>query len=195
MITMPEDLAVGDLVRLDHRTTYRLADHGFDLVKRSEERKLIADAAEYLKAIFKDSDWLAVLLIDQREGVKQPTQQRIAAAHEIVRPEFQSWLKEQNQRGYNVYVGMNALKPEAHGRTKEDVGQIRTLYVDIDAGGRDKVRAILNAAETPRPDWILNTSLGKVPGYLEGARNRAESGGRKTARACTTLRHGPGRDG
>src|SRR5207245_9879916 len=113
-------LAVCDLVRIDHRTTYRLADQGFDLVKRSEERQLIADAAEYLKAIFKDSDRLAVLLIDQRAGVKQPIQQRIAAAHEIVRPEFQSWLREQNQRGYNVYVGMNALKPEARGRTKED---------------------------------------------------------------------------
>ena len=58
------DLAVGDLIRLDHRTTYRVADHGFEFVKRGEERKLIADAAEYLKAIFKDSARLAVLLID-----------------------------------------------------------------------------------------------------------------------------------
>jgi len=46
VISVKHGLAVGDLVRLDHRTTYRLADQGFDLVKRSEERKLIADAAE-----------------------------------------------------------------------------------------------------------------------------------------------------
>src|SRR5260370_32884747 len=52
------DLAVGDLVRLDHRSTYRLADPGFEFVKRSQERQLIPRASQYRRAVCKTSDRL-----------------------------------------------------------------------------------------------------------------------------------------
>jgi hypothetical protein len=153
--------SAGDLVRLDGKFTYRYESEGWKLVKQNEDRKLVAEAAPYLNAIFKEKDRLAVLLISQRDDSKQFPQQRIATVSEIVSPEFQKWLSQENQSGYNVYLSMNALKPDAQGRTKEHIGEIRTLFVDIDSGGRDKVRAILNATEVPQPAWILNTSPGK----------------------------------
>src|SRR5262249_44148516 len=102
-----------------------------------------------------------VILIDQCEESKQFPQQRITGVRGVMSARFQNWLAEENQRGYNVYVSMNTLKPDAKGRTKEDIGEIRTLFVDIDSGGRDKVREILTAKEVPQPAWILNTSPGK----------------------------------
>lgn len=132
-----------------------------EVSNQKQERKLISEAPPYLNSIFRESDRVAVIMIDQCEGSKHFPQQRIASVKEIVSPRFQSWLAEENQRGYNVYVSMNVLKPEAKGRTKEDIGEIRTLFVDIDSGGRDKVREILTAKEVPQPAWILNTSPGK----------------------------------
>lgn len=132
-----------------------------EVSNQKQERKLISEAPPYLNAIFRESDRVAVILIDQCEESKQFPQQRIASVRDIVSPWLQNWLAEENKSGYNVYVSMNVLKPEAKARTKEDIGEIRTLFVDIDSGGRDKVRAILTAKEVPQPAWILNTSPGK----------------------------------
>ena len=43
----------------------------------------------------------------------------------------------------------NTIKPEATGRTKNDVDQIRHLYLDVDVGGREAVDKILAVEGMP----------------------------------------------
>jgi predicted secreted protein len=74
---------------------------------------------------------------------------------------FKAWLRYENARGGNIYVGMNPLKPEARGRTKRDIAAVRHLYLDLDANGTEALAAILADRTLPRPNYVLHTSIGK----------------------------------
>jgi hypothetical protein len=114
---------------------------------------------EYLGAAFEPSDRLAILVRNRRRG---ETVQRIATAGRIVEPSFLEWLHFKNEReGFDVYVGMNPLKPAARTRTKEDILSIRHLYVDLDHDGPKSLAAITQSNLVPRPNYILSTSPDK----------------------------------
>jgi hypothetical protein len=72
--------------------------------------------------------------------------------------EFQAWLRFQNAHGMGVYVSMNALRPEAARRTKEDVAAIRHVYLDVDEGGAAARDALLARGDIPAPNDILTSS-------------------------------------
>ncbi len=75
----------------------------------------------YLRENFQPGDRIAVVLIQKQT---HKVIQRIASVDKIAGGEFQAWLPHANASHFEVYVGMNALKPEAHSRTKEDVAAI-----------------------------------------------------------------------
>jgi hypothetical protein len=108
---------------------------------------------DYIRDNFYSDDWLAVVC--KRDRV----QQRIVTAEELASLQFQSLLKIENRRGANIYVSMNALRPEAPRRTKQDIAAIRHIYLDIDHNGRDALAKI--TADAPCPSYILTTSPGK----------------------------------
>lgn len=56
---------------------------------------------------------------------------------------------------------MNALRPEAQGRRKEDIGAIRHVYLDFDHNGDAAREALLQRRDLPVPSYVLNTSPGK----------------------------------
>lgn len=113
-------------------------------------------AQEYLGAAFDPSDLHAILLRNPRRA---ETVQRIATAGRIAEPSFQEWLHFKNDReGFDVYVGMNPLKPTARSRTKEDILSIRHLYVDLDRDGAKSLAAIEQSTLVPRPNYVLSTS-------------------------------------
>ena len=114
---------------------------------------------EYLSAAFEPSDRLAILLRNPR---RQETVQRITTAARLAEPSFQAWLRYKNEGdGFDVYVGMNPLKPDARTRTKEDILVIRHLYVDLDHGGERSLAAMLQSDAVPPPNYVLSTSPGK----------------------------------
>lgn len=116
-------------------------------------------APEYLAGTFQPSDRLAVLL---RNRVRGETVQRIATAARIADPSFQQWLHHKNQiEGFDVYIGMNPLKPESRNRTKEQVLTIRHLYVDLDHSGPRSLAAIRQSNLVPTPNYVLATSPDK----------------------------------
>jgi len=120
-------------------------------------RKL--EASEYLRTAFEPSDRLAILIRNRQRG---ETVQRITTAGRIVEPSFQDWLHFKNEReGFDVYVGMNPLKPDARTRTKEDILSIRHLYVDLDHDGTTSLASIQQSNVVPRPNYVLSTSPGK----------------------------------
>jgi hypothetical protein len=72
---------------------------------------------------------------------------------------------------------MNALKRDAHSRTKEDIETIRHLYLDIDRNGPMALEATENSALVPMPNYALETSPEKyqVVWKVEGiAQEQAE---------------------
>ena len=125
-------------------------------------------ASEYILDNFKPSDRVAVLL---RNRATEEVIQRIASAEKIAAPDFQQWLSERNQAGFDIYIGMNALKDGAYSRTKRDISEIRHVYLDLDYHGPEALKTIQNSQEVPKPNFVLDTSPGKhqVVWKVEGA--------------------------
>jgi len=125
-------------------------------------------ASEYIQDNFEPSDRLAVLL---RNRDRDEVIQRIGAADTIAGRDFQEWLKSKNQSGFDIYIGMNALREGACSRTKQDIQTIRHVYLDIDYEGEMALAAIQKSDEVPKPNYVLNTSPGKyqVIWKMEGA--------------------------
>jgi hypothetical protein len=126
--------------------------------KEKENIKSIS-SAEYIRTTFHSSDRLAVLVRNRRRG---ETIQRITTSARIVEPAFQEWMHFKNEKeSCDIYVGMNALKPEARTRTKEDIHTIRHLYLDIDHDGPAALAKIQQSNLVPLPNYTVNTSPDK----------------------------------
>jgi RepB DNA-primase from phage plasmid len=125
-------------------------------------------ASEYILDNFKPSDRVAVLL---RNRTTEEVIQRIASAEKIAAPDFQQWLMERNRAGFDIYIGMNALKEGTRSRTKRDIHEIRHVYLDLDYRGPEVLNAIQNSEDVPKPNFVLDTSPGKhqVVWKVEGA--------------------------
>ncbi|MGH9681996.1 MAG: DNA-primase RepB domain-containing protein [Candidatus Acidiferrales bacterium] len=115
-------------------------------------------ASEYILENFKPSDRVAVLLRNRSTG---EAVQRIASAEKIAGRDFQEWLTDRNQAGFDIYIGMNTLKEGAYSRTKRDLHEIRHVYLDLDYRGPEALKTIQNSDEVPKPNFVLDTSLGK----------------------------------
>ena len=116
-------------------------------------------SADYSRANFEPSERIAVLL---RNAKRRETVQRISTAEKIAANPFQDWLRYKNTKeGFDIYVGMNALKPTAFTRTKDDILAIRHLYVDLDHDGSASLAVIEKSPLVPPPNYILHTSPDK----------------------------------
>ena len=56
---------------------------------------------------------------------------------------------------------MNPIKDGAYSRTKENIKDIRHVYLDLDRKGDEALEAIRNSPEVPAPNFVLDTSPGK----------------------------------
>jgi hypothetical protein len=115
-------------------------------------------ASEYVRELFEPTDNVAMLVRNRGTG---KTVQRIAKAETITSPEFQTWLAARSAAGSDVYVGMNPIKEAAYSRTKENIKDIRHVYLDLDRNGDEALEAIRNSMEVPPPNFVLDTSPGK----------------------------------
>jgi RepB DNA-primase from phage plasmid len=112
-------------------------------------------ASEYVLALHSPEDRVAVLVRNRASG---QTMQRILAAEAIATPLFLYWLTEQNERGADIFLGMNPIKENSYSRTKENIRDVRHLYLDLDAGGTESLDAIRSSGDIPTPNFVLNTS-------------------------------------
>jgi RepB DNA-primase from phage plasmid len=132
-------------------------------------------AAQYVLALHQPEDRVAVLV---RNRVREQTMQRILSAEDIASPPFQEWLKEQNDRGADIFLGMNPLRACSFARTKESIREIRHVYLDLDEDAAASLRAIRTDGNTPVPNFVLDTSPEKnqVIWRVDGVdREQAES--------------------
>jgi len=115
-------------------------------------RKL--SAAQYVLALHQPEDRVAVLV---RNRARAQTMQRILLAEDIASPRLQDWLKDQNNAGADIFLGMNPLRANSFARTKESVREIRHVYLDLDEDAPASLRAIRTDGNTPVPSFILDT--------------------------------------
>lgn len=125
----------------------------------------------YIEENFDRADRLAVVVLNKRTNA---VMQRIATAEAIVEADFQAWLRYCNEQARSeIYISMNALHPEATGRTKQDVAAIRHVYLDFDEDGTTAVERLLKRQDIPQPNYLINTSpnkwqvLWKVDGFAK----------------------------
>ena len=115
-------------------------------------------ARDYIRANFREDDRLAIVLIQKSTGA---VTQRIAKVDRITSDEFQAWLRYMNSRKHEVYVSMNALNPDAHGRTKAEVAAVRHVYLDFDKDGPRSNPGTTSAGGPATPNHIIQSSPGK----------------------------------
>ena len=115
-------------------------------------------ASEYVRKLFEPTDNAAILVRHRSTG---HTVQRIAKAATIASHDFQTWLASQSAGGSDVFIGMNPIKEGASSRTKENIKDIRHVYLDLDRSGDEALEAIRNSVEVPAPNFVLDTSPGK----------------------------------
>jgi RepB DNA-primase from phage plasmid len=128
-------------------------------VRESYGPKSQLSPSEFVRANFQVSDRIAVLI---RNAKRRETVQRISTADRVAATPFQDWMHYKNDKeGSDVYIGMNALKPGAFTRTKEDILAIRHLYMDLDHDGPASLAAMGKSAFVPLPNYILSTSPDK----------------------------------
>src|SRR5437868_6206584 len=94
-------------------TTSRLCMH------ESDQNSNVAPS--YIRENFEPGDRLAAVLVNRRTDA---VIQRLASAEHMAQADFQSWLRNHNNEGYEIYLSMNALHAQATGRRKVDVAAI-----------------------------------------------------------------------
>ena len=130
--------------------------------------------SRYIRENFEPTDRLAVVLLNKQTSA---VVQRLGSAERIASPEFQAWLRHMNAERNEVYISMNALHEGARGRTKDDIGAIRHIYLDFDENGTAAVQKLLEREDLPTPNYLVNSSpdkwqvVWKVQGFEQ---NQAE---------------------
>ena len=112
-------------------------------------------ASEYVLALHSPEDRVAVLV---RNRTRKQTMQRILAAEAIASPLFLYWLIEQNDAGADIFIGMNPIKENSYNRTKENIREVRHVYLDLDEGASASLHAIRTSGDIPTPNFVLDTS-------------------------------------
>ena len=115
-------------------------------------------AKDYIRDNFREDDRLAVVLVHKRSG---HVTQRIGTAEKIASDPFQAWLRYMNREKNEVYIAMNVLNPEARGRTKGDIAEVRHVYLDFDHNGDDALKAMKERGDMPTPNHIITSSPGR----------------------------------
>jgi hypothetical protein len=114
---------------------------------------------EYIRELFRPTDRVAICWKVHTEKLFN---QRVVTAETACSERYQRFLRAMNAQGNNVYIGMNPVRAESgQHRLKNDIAEIRRVYLDLDDDGETTLATILNSSSLPQPNYVLNTSPGK----------------------------------
>jgi hypothetical protein len=115
---------------------------------------------QFFDTLFAPSEVVALAFINPN-GVVQHS---FVEASKVNTQAFFDALAKLNEN-FNIYAGMNPYKPElvgqSKGRTKDNVAEVKRLYVDADENGAQAVQNILDSGKVPQPTVVLESSPGK----------------------------------
>ena len=89
------------------------------------------------------------------------TAQRVVSVSEATSPRFQSWLRQRNANGWNVYVSVNAVRP-GRSRSRDAICGIRHVFLEEDADGPGLLASLTTRPDLPPPSYVLHSSPGRV---------------------------------
>lgn len=115
-------------------------------------------ASEYILDLFQPNDRVVICW---KIHAAAAFSQRFLTAQQTCQESFQRFLRAMNAHGNNIYIGMNPVQTGARSRTKNDIAEVRHIYLDLDHDAKTSLHNILNSSIVPQPNYILNTSSGK----------------------------------
>ncbi|HET6844818.1 MAG TPA: DNA-primase RepB domain-containing protein [Candidatus Angelobacter sp.] len=131
---------------------------------------------DYIRELFQPTDRVAICW---KIYTEKRFNQRVVTAETACSERYQSFLRAMNVQGNNIYIGMNPIRPDAgQKRHKEDIAEVRRVYLDIDNDAEAILNRILTGSNLPKPNYVLNTSPGKYQllwNVRDFERNDAES--------------------
>lgn len=115
-------------------------------------------ASEFLNRCFDPQETIAILM-----RRKEPARivQRIVRREQATAHSYLRWLAHENASGMNIYVAANPLRSGSRKRTKECIGEVRHLYLDIDHDADARLAALRASDIVAEPNAIISTSPGK----------------------------------
>lgn len=124
-----------------------------------QSREAQTESAYLIRQSFEPTDFLALVLIDRK---RQTVLQHLEVAQRIASVDGQHWLFERNVQGHEIFLSINALRPNASGRSKAHIGKIRHIFLDLDKDAPASLERICESQRLPRPNTIINTSPNRV---------------------------------
>ena len=115
--------------------------------------------ADFITDMYLPDDLIALVLVSRNEEAK--TQQRIWNAKKAASQQVMKWLRYSNSHGFDIYISMNPLQPGSRTRNKENIQEVRRVYLDLDEDGPSKLKEFLKdsfSGKMPSASYIINTS-------------------------------------
>jgi len=111
---------------------------------------------QFIHALYAPNDVIGIAFINPKS-----VQHTFVEASKAETKEYFDALVSLNEN-FNIYAGMNPFKPELIGqnvgRTKENVAEVKRIYVDADENGAQVVDRILKSGKVPTPTVLLESS-------------------------------------
>ena len=105
-------------------------------------------------------------MIDQNDrtenGGQCQTVNRVMTVPDLTSQETIADLEALNADGWSIYACMQPIKPGRQSRKKEDVAEVRRVFLDFDENAAAAYEKVLTCGLVPEPHWVLETSPGKL---------------------------------
>ena len=116
-------------------------------------------AARFLQTAFRTQDWVAIFLKNYATG---QVVQRVGPLPWAANERLLDWLRAVNARGFNVYIGVNAIREGCRSRTRDAVAAVRHVFVEADHDGAAVLDRIRSSSDLPSPSYILYSSPNRI---------------------------------
>ena len=147
---------------------------------------------DYIRSLFEPRDRVSLVAIPRGEGGGGVVQV-IRSADVVAGERTQAWLRYLNANRHDLFLGVNPIRSGAWGRTKEAIGDVLRVYLDIDEEGDKALARILADARgggLPSPTHIVRTSPGHFQVWWNVPRGELDKPGAEALTRGLALRYG-----
>jgi hypothetical protein len=109
----------------------------------------------FLQTLFEPTDWVAIFLKSYERSM---VAQRVGPVSWVQTERFQRWLRAMNAGRYNVFVSVNVIASGRRSRTRDAIGAVRHVFLDVDNDGPAVLSRIDARRDLPPPSYVLHSS-------------------------------------
>ena len=120
----------------------------------------------FLRTAYEPDDWIALFLKSYETG---QTLQRVGPLSLFLQPKAHAWLRAMNAQRFNIYVGVNAIRPGVRARTKDAIGAVRHVFLEADHDGPQLLAMLASRSDLPPASYALESSPNRVHVFWRAA--------------------------